>query len=269
MIIPADMPKPKRVTGIDLFAGCGGMSLGMMQAGVHVLAAVDNSVEAAVTYTVNLGAYPMRFVFIDPEDEQRMEKVLTKEYTNSARAWKKWMDKGGEGEAPKPPVTTGQGWIYGHHEVPGVGVFFLGDVRKLTGKQILEAVEMERGEIDIVAGGPPCQGFSTSGKRNVMDPRNSLVFEFARLVLEIFPKTMVMENVPGIVSMVTSEGIPVMDALCRILEDGGFGTVDMLKKTLMASSGSGVALRNERKKQPELEDENARDDEPVQQMTMF
>ncbi|HAG84969.1 MAG TPA: DNA (cytosine-5-)-methyltransferase, partial [Cyanobacteria bacterium UBA12227] len=55
-------------------------------------------------------------------------------------------------------------------------------------------------EIDVVFGGPPCQGFSLIGKRVLDDPRNSLVFHFARLVLELQPKFFVMENVRGMAS---------------------------------------------------------------------
>ncbi len=77
----------------------------------------------------------------------------------------------------------------------------------------------------------------------MMDPRNSLVFDFARMVLEIFPKTMVMENVPEIVNMITPEGLPVIDTLTKILESGDFGYADRLKKILMASSGTGIAIR--------------------------
>ena len=103
---------------------------------------------------------------------------------------------------------------------------------------------MKHGEVDCVIGSPPCQGFSTAGKRNVLDRRNSLVFEFARLVCEISPKTMVFENVPGIASMVTPAGLPVLDVFCRILEDGGFGTVEALKRGLLRSAGAGAALRS-------------------------
>jgi DNA (cytosine-5)-methyltransferase 1 len=53
------------------------------------------------------------------------------------------------------------------------------------------------GEIDVVFGGPPCQGFSTMGKRLVDDKRNQLVFHFFRLVRELRPRYFVMENVPG------------------------------------------------------------------------
>jgi len=53
------------------------------------------------------------------------------------------------------------------------------------------------GEIDVIFGGPPCQGFSTMGKRDVADVRNSLVYKFADLIGSIQPRYFVMENVPG------------------------------------------------------------------------
>ncbi|MEM7592689.1 MAG: DNA cytosine methyltransferase [Cyanobacteria bacterium P01_A01_bin.83] len=53
-------------------------------------------------------------------------------------------------------------------------------------------------DIDVVFGGPPCQGFSLMGKRDLKDDRNSLVFNFLRLVLDLRPKYFVMENVRGI-----------------------------------------------------------------------
>lgn len=53
-------------------------------------------------------------------------------------------------------------------------------------------------DIDVVFGGPPCQGFSLMGKRDISDDRNSLVFNFLRLVLDLQPKYFVMENVRGI-----------------------------------------------------------------------
>ncbi len=56
------------------------------------------------------------------------------------------------------------------------------------------------GQIDLVFGGPPCQGFSIMGKRLVNDDRNSLVLEFCRLVIELNPRYFVMENVPGMVT---------------------------------------------------------------------
>jgi DNA (cytosine-5)-methyltransferase 1 len=57
------------------------------------------------------------------------------------------------------------------------------------------------GQLDVVVGGPPCQGFSLIGKRAFDDPRNQLVFSFARLVGALKPRYFVMENVPGLASV--------------------------------------------------------------------
>lgn len=236
------VPRKPKPVAVDLFCGAGGMSLGIKQAGFHVVAAMDNDVSATLTYTVNLGAQPMKFHFAAPEDEERLEKALVEGIEERFKSGK--MDM----------MTTGSGWISHHPDVMGVGHFFFGDIRKFTGKQILDAVGFEPGEIDLVCGGPPCQGFSAAGKRDVMDPRNSLIFEFARMVLEIQPKTICMENVPGIMSMVTPEGIPVIEAFCRVLEDGGFAGFDAMKRTLEATAGVGAIFSRKRKgKEPVLE----------------
>ncbi len=236
-------------TCIDLFCGCGGFSLGAMQAGMRVLAGMDNDAAAAATYMCNLGSYPMQIHFATPEDRERLNRFLEDEMLRQAGVKQRRGKKKKESQerVVLKALTTGSGWIREHPEVPPVEHFFFGDARKFTGQQILDAVGKRRNQVTAVVGGPPCQGFSWSGKRDVMDPRNSLVFEFARLVLEIHPETMVMENVPGIVSMVTPEGLPVVDVFCRILEDGGFGTVDSLRKMLAQTSGAGVAFPSRRK----------------------
>jgi len=208
--------------------------MGMMMAGFEMVAALEYDDCAAITYMLNLGTYPINIHYATPEDKDRLNKHLEK------------MVKKGEHDAYKIP-TPGSGWISHNPGIPGVRHFFFGDIRKFSGKQILDAIGMKVGEVDCIVGGPPCQGFSISGKRDVMDPRNSLVFEFAKKIIEIRPKTMVMENVPGIVSMITPEGIPVVDAFCRILEDGGFGGYDALKKTILSTSGIGVAMKGKSK----------------------
>jgi len=72
-------------------------------------------------------------------------------------------------------------------------------VTKTTGEEIRRLSSIGDREIDVVFGGPPCQGFSLIGKRVLDDPRNSLVLHFVRIVLELQPKFFVMENVPGMV----------------------------------------------------------------------
>ena len=61
-------------------------------------------------------------------------------------------------------------------------------------------LEPYKGKVDVIIGGPPCQGFSTIGKRLVKDPRNELVFEFIRFVDVIRPRMFLMENVRGLLS---------------------------------------------------------------------
>jgi len=71
------------------------------------------------------------------------------------------------------------------------------DIRALSGNDIRRAASLGNRTVDVVFGGPPCQGFSLIGHRVLEDPRNSLVFHFLRLVEELRPRTFVMENVPG------------------------------------------------------------------------
>ena len=73
-------------------------------------------------------------------------------------------------------------------------------ITETTGEEIRHSSSIGERDIDVVFGGPPCQGFSLIGKRVLDDPRNSLIFHFARLVLELQPKFFVMENVRGMAS---------------------------------------------------------------------
>lgn len=84
---------------------------------------------------------------------------------------------------------------------PGVQVWHE-DIRKLTSPQILKTLGLKRGELDLLAGCPPCQGFSAirrlNGGRRIRDEQNNLIFDFLRLVRGLRPKAIMMENVPGI-----------------------------------------------------------------------
>lgn len=73
------------------------------------------------------------------------------------------------------------------------------DITQIKGKDILDFCNIKEGELDVLDGSPPCQGFSTAGKRKVYDSRNDLVLEYIRLVDELQPKVFVMENVSGMV----------------------------------------------------------------------
>ena len=70
------------------------------------------------------------------------------------------------------------------------------DIRSVSNSSLIKYKD----NTDVVVGGPPCQGFSTIGKRLVKDPRNELVFEFIRVVSVIQPRIFLMENVRGLLS---------------------------------------------------------------------
>lgn len=74
-----------------------------------------------------------------------------------------------------------------------------GDIAKLTVDECLKVTGLQTGELDVLDGSPPCQGFSMSGKRIMDDPRNQLFREFVRLLRGLMPKVFVMENVSGMV----------------------------------------------------------------------
>ena len=77
----------------------------------------------------------------------------------------------------------------------------LKDIRELEASELLEGTKYSAEDIDAVIGGPPCKGFSMAGERDPDDPRNSLFEEYIRIVSELEPRVVVMENVKGILSM--------------------------------------------------------------------
>lgn len=82
--------------------------------------------------------------------------------------------------------------------------FHEGDVTELTPKKkIIDFISGTK--IDVIVGGPPCQGFSLTGKRGKEDPRNKMFLEFLKIVKSVKPKYFVMENVEGILSYIFDE----------------------------------------------------------------
>ena len=86
--------------------------------------------------------------------------------------------------------------------------FELADIKELTSERIFEVINNLRygnifkpGDIDVIFGGPPCQGFSRLGKRDASDPRNMLFHEYLRIIRDVRPRYVVMENVTGILDM--------------------------------------------------------------------
>lgn len=72
------------------------------------------------------------------------------------------------------------------------------DLSQISGDEFRRLAGLSSGEVDVVFGGPPCQGFSLMGKRLPADPRNHLLIHFARLVAQLSPRYFVIENVEGL-----------------------------------------------------------------------
>lgn len=136
------MAKDNKYTVIDLFAGCGGLSLGLYQAGWQGLFAIEKNEFAFATLKANLIDNKKHF------------------------AWPKWL--------PQTP-----------HDINEVLNNYNSELHAL------------RGQVDLVAGGPPCQGFSMAGKRVEDDMRNQLVFSYIRFIDLVRPRVILFENVKG------------------------------------------------------------------------
>lgn len=247
LLVPERVPRGGRPVGIDFFTGAGGFSTGFHMAGFHMAAAVEADPWAAITYLVNLGR-PARYggVRVHYDNDERAAAFEKRVATHLGLRHQRgnMMSASAErtprGRLVRSGLLAGEGWLASEPEALqryGCEHFWVADIRNLTGAEILDALGMEVGEVAVIVGGPPCQGFSAAGRRNVMDPRNSLVFEFARLVCEIMPRSFVMENVPAIESMVTPEGVPVLDAFALAVSDGGYGEYDSLRRALGAMGG--------------------------------
>jgi len=128
----------ERLTAIDLFCGCGGLTLGLKQAGFRVLGAVD------------------------------IDQLSVEAYRRN-----------------HPEVSTWQE-----------------DIRALRAQDLKRRLNLKKGDLDLLAGCPPCQGFTTirtlNGAREIEDPRNDLLMEFERFVVALRPKAVMLENVPGL-----------------------------------------------------------------------
>jgi len=144
-------------TAIDLFCGCGGLTLGLKQAGFRVIGAVDSSSLAVATYTQN---------------------------NRRVQVWRS-------------------------------------DIAALSVAKMKRRLSITRGELDLLAGCPPCQGFSRmrtlNGLRRMRDDRNNwLIDEFLRFVKGLLPKAIMMENVPRL------RGYHRFSAFCRELRRLGY-----------------------------------------------
>ncbi|MFA6008009.1 MAG: DNA cytosine methyltransferase, partial [Candidatus Shapirobacteria bacterium] len=132
-------------TFIDLFSGCGGLSLGLIKSGWKGVFAVEHDHFAFKTFKFNFLDGDLRNSFI----------------------WPTWL--------PKRPNS----------------------IENIL-KKYKQQISTISTSIDMIVGGPPCQGFSTAGRRDPKDPRNRLFKAYLKVVSIINPKIVLLENVTGI-----------------------------------------------------------------------
>ena len=152
---------------IDLFAGGGGLTVGLKRAGFDVVAAVELDKHACATYRAN------------------------------------------------------------HGEVSLLEM----DIKEVSGDQLRELAGVEK--IDLLAGCPPCQGFTSLNRKGEDDPRNKLVLQMSRLAEEVRPRAIMMENVAGL----TTKGKSLYQELRLKLESLGYDFAESAEVLEVADYG--------------------------------
>jgi DNA (cytosine-5)-methyltransferase 1 len=113
------------------------------------------------------------------------------------------------------------------------------DIRDFSADLLLQRARLQTGELDILLGGPPCQGFSSAGVKAGEDPRNSLLRHYVRLLEGVRPKWFLMENVEGLLT--NAGGSHIHDAVAAFLEAGYSVNVEKVY-----AQGYGVPQRRKR-----------------------
>lgn len=177
---------------IDLFAGCGGISLGLHQAGLRGLFAIERNPDAFQTLRYNLIESCAHF------------------------AWPEWL--------------TLKNW----------------NIDRLLKSKTSELIGL-RGKVDLVVGGPPCQGFSVVGERNAADKRNRLIHSYLRFIELVQPRAIMLENVRGFTikfsNSTTRTKIAYSEVLVRKLSELGYSDA---RGDMMDLSSYGVPQRRQR-----------------------
>ena len=126
---------------------------------------------------------------------------------------------------------------------------FENDIRSLNPDDLMDQLQLNPGELDLLAGCPPCQGFSTlrtlNGGRYVEEPMNDLVFEFLRFVEAFRPKTIMMENVPALLQddrmrvLGTELSKQGYERRAEIFDAANFGVAQRRKRMILVGARNG------------------------------
>jgi DNA (cytosine-5)-methyltransferase 1 len=190
---------------IELFAGCGGLSLGLERAGITLTLANELSPMAGETFAFN---------FLKEDLNQKAERDV--QPTNVFWLSSNYGDlKSRLRENPFQYPSLGNGVCDMPLDPASVeGKLVIGNIIHLNqyldaNPSFLKAVKTNfgKGEIDLVSGGPPCQSFSLAGLRKKDCDKNTLPWEFAKFVASVQPKFVMLENVTGILRPFREDGV--------------------------------------------------------------
>ena len=117
------------------------------------------------------------------------------------------------------------------------------DVRALSPGRVVDALNLWRGDLALLHGGPPCQPFSQIGKqKGVADPRGQLAFEMVRFAAALRPTAVLIEQVPKFLSTIVAEGMTMLDALADEFHQAGYD----LSAAILDAVHFGVAQKRKR-----------------------
>ena len=181
---------------ISLFTGAGGLDIGLEAAGFETLAACELEPYACQTLRAN-----KELGLLASKDFEAWFKVQINQkcYKNVSAEELLLLKQRCKNAVGNQPFLTR-------------AAILEGDVRNITSEQLMKVTSKGRGELDLVAGGPPCQPFSRAGKReNVECDTGRLFLEFVRIVDDLRPRWFLFENVKGLVITKTD----LLELRCR------------------------------------------------------
>lgn len=182
-------------TFADFFCGCGGLSLGFIQAGLKCISAMDISHEAISTYWYNLCYKGWSHLYVPETSTPKQMKKFTKYMRNGTTG--NWLFKNG----------VPDNWLSVSEPMPCLNLF-LWSILDLEPEEWMDIIGIRPGDIRIFAGGPPCQGFSTANtSRSEYDKRNQLPLRYIHYAKVCKPEVVFMENVPGLLSLGKKKGV--------------------------------------------------------------